>query len=159
MRDARLPLPMSWHWHWQQLRQTIAATMKNLLIPSLLLFSSPPPVASYAAPKSTNGRAAGAASSVSVGGGGTRRAFLSTVAGAAVAFAVDPDRRALADDGGHAAEDVYFGVGCFWHVQHEFVLVSIFALPFHLIHRSLTTIETCHKNRRNRICWAGRRAR
>lgn len=51
--------------------------------------------------------------------GSNRRAFLSRVVGTALGssavLAVQP--RALAAAGGDEA--VYFGAGCFWHVQHE----------------------------------------
>ena len=47
-----------------------------------------------------------------------RRAFIQSVAG--VAAAVGISSPASASD----LQDVYFGAGCFWHVQHEFVLAE-----------------------------------
>jgi hypothetical protein len=48
-----------------------------------------------------------------------RRAFLQqSIAGAAAALTLP--RSATASD----LQDVYFGAGCFWHVQHEFVLAE-----------------------------------
>ena len=55
--------------------------------------------------------------------GSHRRAFLSHIVGTAFgssAVAVRP-RRAAATSGD---EEVYFGAGCFWHVQHEFALAE-----------------------------------
>lgn len=56
-----------------------------------------------------------------------RRAFLSkvvsnTVGIASIAASNQPQRAlAITND---VQEDVYFGAGCFWHVQHEFVLAE-----------------------------------
>jgi hypothetical protein len=44
-----------------------------------------------------------------------RRLWLSLMAGAAATSTVSP---ALAAED---VQDVYFGVGCFWHIQHEFI--------------------------------------
>lgn len=54
----------------------------------------------------------------------SRRALWGTtvkalVAGTAVASSAVAPRLALAEE--DAPMDVYFGVGCFWHIQHEFV--------------------------------------
>mmetsp|Transcript_19210 Transcript_19210/g.44951 ORF Transcript_19210/g.44951 Transcript_19210/m.44951 type:complete len:262 (+) Transcript_19210:80-865(+) len=63
------------------------------------------------------------ASAYSPEGRGGRRAFLSAAArSTAAAVSVSLPRRALADDG--ELEQVYFGAGCFWHVQHEFILAE-----------------------------------
>mmetsp|Transcript_22565 Transcript_22565/g.30055 ORF Transcript_22565/g.30055 Transcript_22565/m.30055 type:complete len:275 (-) Transcript_22565:570-1394(-) len=52
-----------------------------------------------------------------------RRAFLSNVqnsiVGGVAAAALSTPTRSLAAE--TTEEDVYFGVGCFWHIQHEFV--------------------------------------
>ena len=61
------------------------------------------------------------------GASASRRAFLSkvvsnTVGIASIAASNQPQRAlAIAND---VQEDVYFGAGCFWHVQHEFVLAE-----------------------------------
>ena len=63
------------------------------------------------------------ASAYSPDGRGGRRAFLSAAAkSTAAAVSVSLPRRAFADDG--ELEQVYFGAGCFWHVQHEFILAE-----------------------------------
>jgi peptide methionine sulfoxide reductase MsrA len=60
----------------------------------------------------------------------TRRSFLTrgslaAMTAAAGVFVFDPSNSAIAaseiDDVGDEIVDVYFGCGCFWHVQHEFV--------------------------------------
>jgi len=95
--------------------------MKHIfLIPSLFL-SSLSAAAAYTAPKPIGGQSATAASTT-----GGRRAFLSNIANAALvsstALVANPHRAVAADAA--ALEDVYFGAGCFWHVQHEFALAE-----------------------------------
>mmetsp|Transcript_20986 Transcript_20986/g.32016 ORF Transcript_20986/g.32016 Transcript_20986/m.32016 type:complete len:267 (+) Transcript_20986:71-871(+) len=54
-----------------------------------------------------------------------RRAFFNTVCGTAAAIA--GNTAAMAVDESAASSkltDVYFGVGCFWHIQHEFVVAE-----------------------------------
>jgi peptide methionine sulfoxide reductase MsrA len=51
--------------------------------------------------------------------GQERRAFLTAGAAAAASLLVLPTAPALAEE--EELQEVYFGCGCFWHVQHEFV--------------------------------------
>lgn len=53
----------------------------------------------------------------------SRRSFLASQAASVLAAAavVSYVRPSLAASGGDDIIDVYFGCGCFWHVQHEFV--------------------------------------
>mmetsp|Transcript_11709 Transcript_11709/g.21651 ORF Transcript_11709/g.21651 Transcript_11709/m.21651 type:complete len:286 (-) Transcript_11709:96-953(-) len=99
--------------------------MKHLLISSFFL-ASLLSAAAYSVPKPTGGQAT-VAKSAPVGGS-NRRDFLSNIANAAIVsssiIAINPNRAALAAEDATAQEDVYFGVGCFWHVQHEFVLAE-----------------------------------
>ena len=50
-----------------------------------------------------------------------RREFLSKVLTASGFLTTIPSGVAQAEDNGDELIDVYFGCGCFWHVQHEFV--------------------------------------
>jgi len=50
--------------------------------------------------------------------GSTRRTFLEGIVGASIASTFAPKFAAAAEE---ELIDVYFGCGCFWHVQHEFV--------------------------------------
>lgn len=108
--------------------------MKNLLVlvpmatPLILLLPRLLSAAAYTVPKSAGGRSLAAEAAPPLVGGGrdsirNRRAFLSNVVGAVVVATVHPNRAAAAAEDANQA-DVYFGVGCFWHVQHEFVLAE-----------------------------------
>lgn len=55
------------------------------------------------------------------GGTGPRRKFLAEALALAFAAPFVADPSAAVADGGDVLTDVYFGVGCFWHIQHEFV--------------------------------------
>lgn len=88
--------------------------MKNLHIYSIFVASLISVAAAYTVPNSDS------ANKAAVTSGGNRRAFLSSMANAAViasSAASNPSRAIAADN----QEDVYFGAGCFWHVQHEFI--------------------------------------
>jgi hypothetical protein len=60
----------------------------------------------------------------------SRRSWLATTTGGATAallttagITTTPTDTAMAveDKAANALQDVYFGVGCFWHIQHEFI--------------------------------------
>jgi peptide methionine sulfoxide reductase MsrA len=59
----------------------------------------------------------------SINEGSTRRTFLNGILGASIASTFAPQfaAAAAAATGEEELIDVYFGCGCFWHVQHEFV--------------------------------------
>ena len=106
---------------------TMTMTMKSKTMNRILLLStflaSPLSSVAYTVPKPiVDGKQTGKAAPDGLGSG-NRRAFLSgVVANTAAAIAIDPSRALAADnDDSSRQEDVYFGVGCFWHVQHEFV--------------------------------------
>ena len=52
-----------------------------------------------------------------------RRAFLSTLASIAVVSTSNPNRVLAANDD---QEEVYFGAGCFWHVQQYVLIYDMF---------------------------------
>eukprot|EP00804_Cyclotella_cryptica_P012284 CCRYP_019984-RC/>CCRYP_019984-RC protein AED:0.17 eAED:0.17 QI:0/0.33/0.25/1/0.33/0.25/4/575/266 len=56
----------------------------------------------------------------------SRRRFLHSIAGTILASTslTLPTGAANANDNNDSLQDVYFGAGCFWHVQHEFVLAE-----------------------------------
>ncbi|KAL9186436.1 hypothetical protein ACHAXT_005674 [Thalassiosira profunda] len=88
--------------------------MNAIVFLSSLLLASPLGVAAYTVPSGGKSAARSAARD-------NRRAFLSNLAGGAAAMATlgaTPGRSLAADA---PQEEVYFGAGCFWHVQHEFV--------------------------------------
>jgi len=50
-----------------------------------------------------------------------KRSLISTAASIALNPLIQSPKAAMADDDDEGLVDVYFGCGCFWHVQHEFV--------------------------------------
>jgi len=109
--------------------------MKNLIITSFTLFPSLFSAAAYTVPKPTGVQTPAArdgppveGSSSSGSSSSNRRAFLSNIATTATSaitsssiIALNPNRATAATTNEDAQENVYFGVGCFWHVQHEFI--------------------------------------
>jgi len=106
--------------------------MKNLLTTSFPLFSSLFSATAYTVPKPTGVQTPAARAGPPVGesssNSSNRRAFLSNIATTATSaitsssiIALNPNRATAATTTEDAQENVYFGVGCFWHVQHEFI--------------------------------------
>ena len=52
-----------------------------------------------------------------------RRAFLSTTVASIAAVSINPNRVLAANDD---QEEVYFGAGCFWHVQQYVLIYDMF---------------------------------
>ena len=89
--------------------------MKTQLLTLLVSWLASPALA-YTAPKPST------ASKIS-----HRRAFLSKIAGATIAATLSA--ATFSPNGASAAaednlQNVYFGAGCYWHVQHEFILAE-----------------------------------
>ena len=79
-----------------------------------LLFSLLAPVASF---MSTHGVTSGV--STHLNAESNRRGFLaSSAAAAAIALSIPQPSFAVSEI---SSVDVYFGVGCYWHIMHEFV--------------------------------------
>lgn len=85
-----------------------------------LIALSPSSVEAYGGSYRSNSSSPPAQTDAPSGSDG-RRAFLGAVAvasaGAALGLGLGPSPAVAADP----VTDVYFGVGCFWHIQHEFV--------------------------------------
>jgi peptide methionine sulfoxide reductase MsrA len=87
--------------------------MKTQLLLSVLTCLASSPASAYTVPKP------GGSNVVS-----NRRAFLSKVATTAAAATVASSNVAPSSAVDDNLQNVYFGAGCYWHVQHEFVLAE-----------------------------------
>ncbi|KAL7484889.1 hypothetical protein ACHAW6_010500 [Cyclotella cf. meneghiniana] len=87
--------------------------MKSLFIPPLLLL----PTAAYTI--ASDNRIHHPTAPDSLASNSRRRFLLQSIAGSFLASSLAVPARAVADD--DSLQQVYFGAGCFWHVQHEFV--------------------------------------